>query len=84
MIVNKDYVVNIESVNELLRIVQSNFTFDSAQSTFSFRFDSISDQIIQRYFQRRPLIDLDVCFIYLWSAIEYIFKNFIEDFELLN
>lgn len=60
MVVNKDYVIHIESENELLSIVQSNFSFDSAHSTFSFRFDTIGDKIAERFFQTRPLIDLEV------------------------
>lgn len=59
-IVNKDYIINIESENELVRIVQSNFSFNSVHSTFVFQYESISERIVERYFQAKPLIDLNV------------------------
>lgn len=60
MIVNKEYIIPIESDNDILRIAQSNFSYISSESKYIFRYESITEKITERYFQRKPLIDLEV------------------------
>ena len=53
---NPEFVISITE-DELLRVVQSNFSFDSKNSKCLFRFENISNKIIEK-FQDKPLISL--------------------------
>ena len=53
---NPEFVISITE-DELLRVVQSNFSFDSKNSKCLFRFENISNKIIEK-FQDKRLISL--------------------------
>lgn len=55
---NKDHVINFNESTDLLSIIQANFQFDSKNSKFIFRFDDITNEIAEKYFESKPLIDM--------------------------
>ena len=57
---NQDFAIMFDENNDLLRIIQANFIFDSKNSKYLFRYENISDQICERLFQSRPLINMEV------------------------
>ena len=57
---NKDLVIVFDKNNDLFRIIQANFTYDSKQLKCVFQYGNIENQIIDRYIRTKPLIDLAV------------------------
>ncbi len=55
------------SENDLLRIVQTNFTFESQKSKKIFSYDSISDQLSERYFQSKPVVNIEKMFVFEYA-----------------
>ena len=55
---NQDFAIIFNENNDLLRIVQANFIFES--KNLNFNYENISDQICERLFQSRPLINMEV------------------------
>ena len=57
---NNDQGIVIEKNNDLLRIIQYNFKYDSKEQKCEFDFENITGQINERYFENKQLIDLKV------------------------
>ena len=57
---NKDYLIITNMANDLSRIVQSNFSYDSKNLKCIFKYDNIESQIIDKYLRTKPNIDLNV------------------------
>lgn len=59
---NPEYIIQFYENDDLLRIIQSNFSYDSKNSKCMFRYENITNQIIDKYFQTKPLINILVNF----------------------
>lgn len=57
---NNEYIIQFDENDDLLRIIQSNFTYDSKNSKCIFRYENITNQVIDRFFQTKPLINVKV------------------------
>lgn len=57
---NPEYIIQFEENDDLLRIIQFNFSYDSKNSKCIFRYENITNQIIDKYFQTKPLINIPV------------------------
>lgn len=57
---NPEYLIHFDENDDLLRIIQTNFTYDSKNSKCIFRYENITNQIIDKYFQTKPLINITV------------------------
>lgn len=55
---NSDYLIKFDKNDDLLRIVRSNFTYDSEKLLLSFRYDNIEYQIIDKIVRNKPRVDL--------------------------
>ena len=56
---NRDYLVITNKTNDLSRIVQANFSYDSKNLKCVFKYDNIESQIIDKYLRTKPNIDLN-------------------------
>lgn len=60
-------IISFSENNDLLRIIQTNFTFESEKEKKIFRFDCITDQISDRYFQSKPVISIENMFLFEYA-----------------
>jgi hypothetical protein len=72
MFENKELLITFNKNTDLSRIVLSNFTYDSKNLKFVFKYSTIEYQVIDRFIRTKPDIDLNV------SVFEYFgfFRNF--------
>lgn len=56
LIENKDYLIDFDSNEEVLKILKSNFTYDSKESRYLFQFENINEIFINRYIKYKPFI----------------------------
>ena len=68
---NKDYLVVTNKTNDLSRIVQANFSYDSKNLKCIFKYDNIESQIIDKYLRTKPKIDLNVRIILFTKLIKW-------------
>ncbi len=62
---NFDYLLKNTS-NDLTRIVQANFSYDSKNLKCIFKYDNIEGQIIDKYLRTKPNIELKVRILYVF------------------
>lgn len=58
MFENADLIVKFDENNDLFRLVQANFTYDSKLLKCIYKFRNIENQLINRYLRAKPKIDL--------------------------
>ncbi len=56
-----------EGAADLQKIVQSNFSFDSKNSRCEFRYEQITNQLIDRFLQSKPLVDMKRLFVFEYA-----------------
>jgi hypothetical protein len=66
-IVNREFVINYDLNRDLLPIVKSNFSYNAIDSTCKFRYQSITDKIVDRYFQTKAFINLKTIPLYEYA-----------------
>lgn len=67
---NFDTLTNLivfDKTGDLMRIVQSNFSYDSKNLKFIFRYENIEHQLIDRFLRNKPKINLDTLFVFEFS-----------------
>ena len=57
---NRDYLIITNMANDLSRIVQANFSYDSKNLKCIFKYDNIESQVIDKYLRTKPNIELNV------------------------
>jgi hypothetical protein len=57
---NKDFLVIFDKNVDLLRIVQSNFSYDAKNLKLTFRFDNIENSLIDKLLRNKPKISIKV------------------------
>lgn len=64
---NKTHLITFDKNGDLLRIVQSNFTYDSNNVKFIFRYENIEFQIVDKYLRNKCKIDINKMFVFEYS-----------------
>jgi hypothetical protein len=55
---NRDYLIITSKTNDLSRIVQANFSYDSKNLKCIFKYEQIESQIVDKYLRTKPNISL--------------------------
>jgi hypothetical protein len=57
---NSEHIITYEDQNEFLRIVRSNFNYNSKELKCDFKYENIETQICERYLQTKQVINMKV------------------------
>lgn len=64
---NPNNIILFDKNRDLMRIVLSNFRYDSKELRYIFRYDNIEYQLIDRYLRNRPRVDKSSLFEFEYS-----------------
>lgn len=57
---DEEYLIDLDPDSDFLRILKSNFIYDSKESRYWFEFENINDRIIDRYLKNKPYFNIDI------------------------
>lgn len=60
-------LIVFDKSSDLMRIIQSNFSYDSKNLKFIFRYENIEHQLIDRLLRNKPKVNLDTIFLFEFS-----------------
>ena len=60
-------LIVFDKSSDLMRIIQSNFSYDSKNLKFIFRYENIEHQLIDRFLRNKPKVNLDTIFLFEFS-----------------
>ncbi|CAF0704523.1 unnamed protein product [Brachionus calyciflorus] len=60
LIEDNEYLIEFDPYDDFLRIIKSNFIFDSKESRYWFQYDSIHDRVVETYIRNKPLIETKI------------------------
>ncbi|RMZ93472.1 E3 ubiquitin-ligase RNF213-like [Brachionus plicatilis] len=77
---DQSQLITFDKQSDLLRVLQSNFSYKSTELKFVFRYESIENQIMDKYMRSKAQIDLNSIPIFEYSDEISYFRTF----KLLN
>jgi hypothetical protein len=74
---NQDFIIQFGSKTNLLRLITSNYEFDSKNSKLIFDYHKIQRKLVENFIQSKPLIQLDT----IEKSILFEYSNEMNDID---